>query len=72
MKKYDGNNKMDLPEIYASYAQKVVEDMDIESLMNAVKEDIEIRLDDLPDCEAMDEIRESVYAEDILVNVTSP
>ena len=54
---------MNRTELYASYAQKVVEDMDIDTLMDAVAGHIEARLEDMPEVEAIDEIRESVYSD---------
>lgn len=49
-----------------AYAQKVVEDMDIDDLMDAVKESIIDRMEDLPEPDALGEIEESVYADEIL------
>ncbi|WP_075881826.1 DUF7326 family protein [Vreelandella massiliensis] len=49
-------------ELFAEYAQKVVEGLDIEDLMDAVKESIELRLADLPVSEALEEIDESEYS----------
>lgn len=54
---------MNRTELYASYAQKVVEDMDIDSLMDAVADHIEARLEDLPEVEAIEEIEQSAYAD---------
>lgn len=49
-----------------AYAQKVVDDMDIDDLMDAVKESIIDRMEDLPEPDALGEIEESVYADEIL------
>lgn len=56
------NAMTDDTELFAEYAQKVVEDMDIEDLMNAVKESIELRLVDMPVSEALEEIDDSEYS----------
>ena len=54
---------MNRTELYANYAQKVVEDMDIGSLMDALVDHITTRLEDLPEVEAIEEIEQSVYAD---------
>ena len=52
-------------DLFDKYAQKTVDDMDIETLMNIVKEDIENRLEDLPLSDALLQIRESVYGHEL-------
>lgn len=54
---------MNRTELYAKFAEKVVEDMDINDLMAAVAISIEERLEDLPEAEAIKEITESSYSE---------
>lgn len=55
-------------EIIEQYAQRVVEDMDIDDLMEAVKDNIIAAKDDLPEVEALDNILESEYAGGIFTN----
>lgn len=45
------------------YAQQCVDDMDLDSLMDAVKEHIEERMREMPRNEAIAEIEESCYSE---------
>lgn len=58
-------NKTDILEIIDEYAQKCVDDMDIDTLMEIVKEGIEMRLNEMEKHDALEEIRESVYAEEL-------
>lgn len=56
---------VDPTELFTRYAELCAEDMDIGDLMNHQKAEIESRLTDLPDAEALEEIEESVYADDL-------
>jgi len=55
----------DTSELFARYAELCAEDLDIGDLMNHQKAEIESRLTDLSDVEALEEIEESVYADDL-------
>lgn len=59
-------DKTDILEIIDQYAQKCVDDMDVGTLMEIVKEGIETRLTEMEKHDALKEIRESVYAEEVL------
>ena len=54
---------MNRTELYAKFAEKVVEDMDIDDLMSAVASSIEARLEESAEEEALEEIAESSYSE---------
>ena len=52
-----------IEEIIEEYAQKCVEDMDIDTLMQIVKDGIIYRLEDLPEPDALNEIEDSCYSD---------
>lgn len=54
---------MNRTELYEAYAQKAVEDMDIDALMDIVAVRIEDSLHGMPEAEAIEEIEQSGYAE---------
>ena len=53
-------------QIAEEYAQRCVEDMDIDDLMNAVKDAIEDRMAEMEFPDVVDEVQNSAYADDIL------
>lgn len=50
-------------QIKSTYVDKIVEDMDIGSLMEMVAESIQDRIDDLPVEDVLAEIEESCYSD---------
>lgn len=61
----------DTTELFDTYAQRSVEDIDTGDLENAVKGNIEERLEDLPLVGAIEEIQESAYAEELAEKLAS-
>lgn len=49
----------DYTNIYATYAREQAESMDLDDLVQAMEESIEARLSDLPEVEALEEIRDN-------------